>query len=182
MKKATTAMEKNNKNEKVRIKLGLFEFKISRTVYKRNFYNFDCFRVHYSFYVHIIILQINHSSEKTPTKAKKHIFVKNKMDSSVNIKIKTIVQSILPESKVILFGSRAKGTYTDESDYDLLIITEEKLSEKEKLDTRSKIKKLLIKSLRKPVDVLLNMKKEAEIKKELPGHIVQWALKEGVEL
>ena len=104
------------------------------------------------------------------------------MDALVNIKIKTIVQSILPEAKVILFGSRAKGTETEESDFDLLIITEEKLSEKEKLDTRSKIKKLLIKSLRKPVDVLLNMKQEAEIKKELPGHIVQWALKEGVEL
>ena len=104
------------------------------------------------------------------------------MDALVNVKIKTIVQSILPEAKVILFGSRAKGVYTEESDYDILIITEENLSEKEKLNTRSKIKKLLIKTLRKPVDVLLNLKQETEIKKELPGHIVQWALKEGIEL
>ena len=104
------------------------------------------------------------------------------MDSSVNIKIKSIVQSVLPEAKVILFGSRAKGIYTEESDFDLLIITEANLTEKEKLNTRSKIKKLLIKSLRKPFDVLLNLKQEVEIKKELPGHIVQFALNEGIEL
>ena len=104
------------------------------------------------------------------------------MESLVNNKIKSIVQSILPEAKVILFGSRGRGDYTEDSDFDLLIITEKNLSEKEKLSTRSTIKKLLIKSLRKPVDVLLNMKQEAEIKRELPGHIVQWAMKEGIEL
>lgn len=104
------------------------------------------------------------------------------MDISVNKKIKSIVQSILPEAKVILFGSRARGDNTVHSDYDLLIITDEYLSEREKLNTRSQIKKLLIKSLQIPVDVLLNMKQEVEIKKSLPGHVVQWALKEGVEL
>lgn len=104
------------------------------------------------------------------------------MDSLLEVKVKAIIQEILPGARIILFGSRAKGTYTEESDFDLLVITEKNLSETEKINIRSSIKKMLIKALRKPVDVLLNLKKEVEIKKELPGHIVYWALKEGVEL
>jgi predicted nucleotidyltransferase len=37
-------------------------------------------------------------------------------------KIKDIVHTVLPEAKVILFGSRASDTATDESDWDLLIL------------------------------------------------------------
>ena len=42
--------------------------------------------------------------------------------------IKMVVQSFLPQSKIILFGSRAKGNYHIDSDYDLLIITENESS------------------------------------------------------
>ena len=104
------------------------------------------------------------------------------MDISLQIKIKTIVQSILPETKVILFGSRARGDNNSHSDYDLLLITKKQYSVREKLNWRGKINRLLVSELHSPVDVLLNSETEINVKKNLPGHIVRWAIKEGVEL
>ena len=37
-------------------------------------------------------------------------------------------------------------------------------------------------SLHIPFDVLLNSEQEVAYKKELPGHVVRWALKEGIML
>ncbi len=104
------------------------------------------------------------------------------MDISATIKIKSIVQSILPEAKIILFGSRARGDNTTHSDYDLLLITKKQYSLREKLNWRGKINRLLVSELHSPVDVLLNSEEEINVKKNLPGHIVRWAIKEGVEL
>jgi uncharacterized protein len=39
-------------------------------------------------------------------------------------KMKDVVRSVLPEAKVILFGSRASNMVHDESDWDLLILEE----------------------------------------------------------
>jgi predicted nucleotidyltransferase len=104
------------------------------------------------------------------------------MYDSVKIQIKLIVQSVLPEAKVILFGSRARGDNTNKSDYDFLLITKTQFSLREKLICRGKINKLLVYALHSPVDILLNSEEEINTKKKLPGHIVRWALKEGVEL
>lgn len=37
--------------------------------------------------------------------------------------IKGCVDEVIPDGQVLLFGSRAKGTYTDESDWDILVLT-----------------------------------------------------------
>ena len=39
--------------------------------------------------------------------------------------IKESVNELLPESSILLFGSRARHDNTDESDYDLMIITKD---------------------------------------------------------
>jgi predicted nucleotidyltransferase len=41
-------------------------------------------------------------------------------------KIKKQVHEIVPGAKVLLFGSRANGTATEESDWDVLVLTKEK--------------------------------------------------------
>jgi len=104
------------------------------------------------------------------------------MDSSVKIKIKSIVEGILPGAKIVLFGSHARGDSGPDSDYDLLLITKNKFSDKEKSDFRSSISRTLVRALNSPVDVLLNSEEEINVKKNLPGHVVRWAIKEGVEL
>jgi uncharacterized protein len=98
------------------------------------------------------------------------------------VQIKSIVQSILPEAKVILFGSRARGDNNKDSDYDFLLITKKQFSLREKLFFRAEINRLLVYALHSPVDILLNSEQEINEKKNLPGHIVRWAIKEGVEL
>lgn len=51
-------------------------------------------------------------------------------------KIKKIVKRMYPDAKIILYGSRAKGNAQKDSDWDLLILIENDLSEKEKIRIR----------------------------------------------
>ncbi len=44
--------------------------------------------------------------------------------SSILSSIKSQVQKVAPRAKVLLFGSRAYGTPNEESDWDILILTE----------------------------------------------------------
>lgn len=42
---------------------------------------------------------------------------------NILIRIKEIVKTVEPEAQVVLYGSRARGTETQESDWDILILT-----------------------------------------------------------
>ena len=96
--------------------------------------------------------------------------------------IKSTVKSFFPNAKVLLFGSRAREDNDDHSDYDVMVIIDKTLPLKEKRDWKGRIHKALVNALDAPVDVLLNSEEEISIKKELPGHVVRWAIKQGVEL
>ena len=47
-------------------------------------------------------------------------------DKEILTQIKTAVEEILPDAKVFLFGSRARGDWHEESDWDILVLTENK--------------------------------------------------------
>jgi predicted nucleotidyltransferase len=49
--------------------------------------------------------------------------------SAILSSIANEVAKVLPEAKVSLFGSRATGTATSESDWDILILTQEPVTE-----------------------------------------------------
>jgi predicted nucleotidyltransferase len=97
-------------------------------------------------------------------------------------KIKSLVISFLPDSKVLLFGSRARGKANNQSDYDLLIVTTDTLAPRVKMNLENKIRKALIYSLNPPFDVILQSQSEIEEKRNLTGHIVHYAMKEAVEI
>ena len=43
--------------------------------------------------------------------------------------IKERVLSIVPDAKVMLFGSRARGDWHEESDWDILVLTEQEVTD-----------------------------------------------------
>ncbi len=96
--------------------------------------------------------------------------------------IKSTVLAFLPDAQVMLFGSRARGDESEGSDYDVLVITKSSLSPREKITWCSKIDQALVKSIHAPVDVLINSEEEITIKKNIRGHIIRWALKDGIML
>ena len=101
-----------------------------------------------------------------------------------NIALKIIKESIvelLPESSILLFGSRARNENSEDSDYDLMIITKDTYDNKELRLIKSKIRKKLAKE-RIPVDLIIQSKSEVETNKNIIGHIVRQVLKEGVPL
>jgi|SRR5579872_1405799 len=96
--------------------------------------------------------------------------------------IKKTIHAYLPDSRILLFGSHARGNFDSHSDYDLLIITPKLLTPKEKLNWSSTLHKDIVKAIHAPVDLLLYSEDEILEKKELPGHIVRTAIREGVAL
>ena len=96
--------------------------------------------------------------------------------------IKQTARSFLPDARVLLFGSYARGDNNKDSDYDLMVITPHLFTQKEKMRASSSIHKAIIKMIHAPVDVLMYSEAEILEKKELPGHIVRSALKDAITL
>jgi len=95
--------------------------------------------------------------------------------------IKRTVASYLSDAEVRLFGSRARSDAKNDSDYDILVISTEELDIKEKILLKTSIRKdLLHYDIR--CDVLIQSRKDIEIKKELPGHIIRSILKEAIPI
>jgi len=84
--------------------------------------------------------------------------------------------------KIILFGSRARGNYKQDSDWDILIVTKRKLDGRVWEDFSYDISLALIDMLDKPVDVLIVDKEDYEVKREYKGFVYYWAIIEGKEI
>jgi predicted nucleotidyltransferase len=96
--------------------------------------------------------------------------------------IKKTVQACLPGARIVLFGSHARGDQDRHSDYDLLIITPETFTPQEKIHWSNRLDRAIVKAIKAPVDLLLNSEEEIRQKKELPGHIIRSAMREGIAL
>ena len=95
--------------------------------------------------------------------------------------IKATVKIHLTDAEVRLFGSRARYDSDNDSDYDILIITDQLLSPKEKFPLKTSIRKELLKSGIR-TDILIQSKKDIAVKKNLPGHIIKRILNEAILL
>ena len=103
-------------------------------------------------------------------------------DKEVLTIIKNKVHAYLPEARIILFGSHARGDSDKYSDYDLMVVTPHKLAKTVWLSSSNLIHKDLINALPAPFDLLFFSEDEVNVKKELPGHIVKTAIMEGIDL
>jgi predicted nucleotidyltransferase len=81
--------------------------------------------------------------------------------------------------RVILFGSQARGTATEGSDIDLLIIGDR--STEQKWNRRREIGRIRrgLSFMRTPIDILLFTPDEIEKWRDTTNHVVSEALREG---
>lgn len=93
--------------------------------------------------------------------------------------IKQIVHQYLYGSSVMLFGSRAKGTFRKDSDYDVLVIIKDAMNADEKFSTRVNIRKELVKN-KIYCDLLIQSKEDIKIKKTLPGNVIRYAMQDAI--
>ena len=76
---------------------------------------------------------------------------------------KLFVEQINP-SKVMLFGSFAKGSYTDESDYDFYIVVDE---ERDIRETTRQARRASIDVKKRPVDIIVGTNSRFEAKRRV---------------
>lgn len=65
--------------------------------------------------------------------------IKNRLFLKVTTKVKEVVKSFDPSAEVILFGSRARGNYRGNSDWDFLILTDSQVDTKYKDELRDNL-------------------------------------------
>jgi hypothetical protein len=104
----------------------------------------------------------------------------NNNSNSLSI-IKDTANKILPDCRILLFGSRARKDNTNDSDFDFLVITKETLDIRKKRTLKSTMRKELAR-FKIPADILIQSEDEVSAKKEITGHIFRQILKEGVAL
>ncbi len=106
--------------------------------------------------------------------------VNKNRDQSMKI-IKSVTNRFLPNSRILLFGSQARQDFAADSDYDVMIITKYSLDVRKKREYQSQLRKILAKH-KIPADILIESEEEFNTKKEIIGHIVREAVKEGIKL
>lgn len=95
--------------------------------------------------------------------------------------IRKSANDLIPNCKVLLFGSRSRHDNTSDSDYDFLVITKNAVDIHQKRVYQSQLRKELAK-YKIPADILIHSEAEVEIKKEITGHIIREIVKEGIYL
>jgi len=82
-------------------------------------------------------------------------------------------------SKIIIFGSRARGDYKKDSDWDFLVIVDKEIEHREKREIASEIRKNLVYS-GVLADIIVISEKIYHERLNDVGHIVYYAVKEGI--
>jgi len=95
--------------------------------------------------------------------------------------IRDVVIKLLPNSRILLFGSRARKDHCSDSDYDFLVITKDTLDIQKKRTIKSLLRKELA-QYKIPADILIQSEEEITCKQVITGHILKQVLKEGVAI
>ena len=107
--------------------------------------------------------------------------IDNKLKDIKRIIIEELEKENIKVHKIILFGSRARGDFKEDSDWDVLIIVEDDIERKKKFLLISNLRKKLAKKLL-DVDLIIKNKSELSFYENFYGSVIFEALKEGIEL
>ena len=107
----------------------------------------------------------------------------------MDIDIKTIKEQIMKSldemgvsvESIILFGSRARGDYNEDSDYDILIVTEKTYPFKEKIKISEAVRDRVVK-LHIPSDIIVRSHDEVDYFRDKISSVIREAVEEGILL
>lgn len=106
------------------------------------------------------------------------------MNEILKIAKEVITEEIEKEGLRVLnffiFGSRARGDFKPDSDWDFLVVIDKEINRDTKWDIILKIKRKLAK-LKIPNDIIINTKRQIQERKNNVGYITYYALKEGTQ-
>ena len=110
----------------------------------------------------------------------------NRGDKEVRKMIKEAIEKVLRQYdvkplKIIFFGSRARGNYKEDSDWDCFVIVEGELDRGRKREIIARIRMELA-SLKIPNDIIIQSSALFEKRKNDVGYLSYYVLKEGVEI
>jgi uncharacterized protein len=111
------------------------------------------------------------------------------MEMKMDEKFKEIKEQIMKSldemgisvENIILFGSRARGDYNEDSDYDILIVTEETFPFKEKIRISEAVRDQVVK-LHIPSDIIIRSHEEVDYFRGKINSVVGDAIQEGIVL
>lgn len=108
-----------------------------------------------------------------------------KMEKEIEIAKQIIVEEVnkfgLEVKMVYLFGSRAKGNYTKDSDWDFYIVVDKNIDFRHKRKLNAQIRRRLA-EMRIPNDIIIQS--QSIVKKRINdvGYLTHYVLKEGVKI
>ncbi len=82
--------------------------------------------------------------------------------------------------RVILFGSRARGDYREDSDYDILVVVLSDIDRGTRRELARRVRMRLVWELRAPVDVVVASLDEWRRYRGIVGHLFYSVEKEGI--
>lgn len=106
--------------------------------------------------------------------------VSKMLDKNLSKKIKDVIKDV-PYQKLILFGSYSRGTNTQNSDIDLLLVTRKNILIRQKMDLATRLRKQFAEK-RMDVDVIIKNEQEIRDLQDKQGSIVYQAMREGIVL
>ncbi len=101
--------------------------------------------------------------------------------------VKELVRGVITEEftkraltveEIILFGSRARGDFNKDSDWDILVVVSEDIDR----ETYRELWYSVYRRLNVPIDLIIVPKEKLEELKDSPGFIYYYALREGVRI
>lgn len=120
----------------------------------------------------------------------KEIFKRNFNEELENFEVKDLLRNRIncvmkgggcEVSRIILFGSRARGNFEKQSDWDMIVVIKNNLSIREKMFYSKRIRQSVA-QLGIDCDVIIKSEEEIEQDKEMIGSVVREALKEGTSI
>ena len=107
------------------------------------------------------------------------------MEKEIEIAKQIITEEIkkcgLEIKKLFLFGSRAKGDFAKDSDWDFFVVIDKDIDIREKREITARIRiKLALEKI--PADIIIQSSSVVEKRKKDVGYLTYYVMKDGVQI